>query len=368
MSDKLKFDSSGRSQDKHEFDTSLQKLVFQKSKQDSSKIEGLSLLPEQMDNITGLNSDYNGKYHKKADKFTPDAKAKYIIADKHYYSLTSSNMNIYSGTRDVEEQAKLYIRNKYHGQGNRASWPGCSLHNWGLAADMIRTDEANVVKAMNKGGWTKTVSDEGWHFECTSSSDHTKAQAKIASFRKKTGLAYKWSESVAKFYRDTKDFNARITPFNNRVEGHRQNEQILQGEIEQYNRAAAQLKNRVANFNRDANNYNTELQRAKDLVRQINSLPSGPSRNGKIREFRRLEAWLDQESTRLDAEISQLRTEENRLSAESGRLDGRIAAYRAEEKWLSSENIALAKLKKDTEQYQKDANAHLTKISQAVGI
>lgn len=206
--------------------------------------------------------DYNGKYDKKADQFTGDAKKKYVAADKEFYSRTKNNMTIHSGKRSVQRQADLYILYKWHNQGNPASWPGCSFHNWGLAADMVRVDEKNVVASMNKGGWTRTVGDEGWHFECTSSSNHGVAAKKISAFRKSgSGLAYKWSEQVAHFYLKSRDFNKRAPVFNRRLESHRQTGQVLQKDIDKFNQDVTNLKSRINAYNRDANHFNNELAR-----------------------------------------------------------------------------------------------------------
>lgn len=311
---------------------------------------------------------YNGKYDRKANQFTSDAKSRYVDADKEYYKKTKSNMTINSGTRTVRRQAELYILYKWHNQGNPASWPGCSFHNWGVAADMIRTDESNVVSSMKEGGWTRTIDDEGWHFECTSSPDHKKAAQKIASFRKSgSGLAYKWSEQVANFYLKTRDFNKRAPEFNRRLESHRQNGQVLQRDIEKFNQEVSQLKSRVNKYNQDANHFNNELARANRMVDEINDMPAGPARDRKIREFRRLETWLSSESSRLNRESASIDRENDRLSRESSSLDVRISAFKREDSWLNNEYKALTKIENEIPKHEASANNLLGKIESAVG-
>ncbi len=311
--------------------------------------------------------DYNNKYDRKAEQFQVDAKRRYVTADRHFYSETGGNMKIHSGRRTVRHQAELFIKHKWHGQGNPASWPGCSLHNWGLAADMIRTDEKNVIAAMKKGGWAQTVADEGWHFECTSASGYGQAQKKIAAFRvKDKGLAYKWSEQVAYFYIKTKDYNVRAPAFNARLEKHRQSAQALKIDIDRFNADVSKLKSRMSTYNSEVRRYNRELQRARNLVDEINSMPSGPARNQKIREFRQLEAWLNGEESRLTAEGNSIDRENNRLSRASSALNNRIAAFKSEDAWISKEHNELTKKASEIEQHANRASSLLTQIEKAV--
>ncbi len=322
---------------------------------------------ESLNNFYDPLVNYNGKYDRKANQFTSNAKKKFITADKSFYNKTKKNMTIHSGKRSVNRQAELYVLYKWHNQGNKASWPGCSFHNWGLAADMVRVDESNVVSAMNDGGWTRTVGDEGWHFECTSSSDHGKAAQKIAAFRKSgSGLAYKWSEQVAHFYLKSRDYNKRAPVFNSRLEKHRQNSQILQNDIDRYNQSVANLKSRINTYNSDVNHFNNELARANRMVDEINNMPSGPARDRKIREFRQLESWLSGESSRLNRESTSINNENNRLSVESASLDRRIKAFQNEDAWLNKEYKALTKIENEIPKHQTNANNHLSKISSAV--
>ena len=330
-------------------------------------VEDISLKSGSINDFYASLVNYNGKYDKKANQFTSDAKNRYIAADKSYFNKTKNNMSINSGTRSVARQAELYILYKWHNQGNSASWPGCSFHNWGVAADMIRTDEANVVSAMSDGGWTRTVDDEGWHFECTSSPDHSKAATKISEFRKSgSGLAYKWSEEVANFYIKSRDFNKRAPEFNRRLEAHRQNGQILQRDIDKFNQEVGQLKARISKYNQDANHFNNELARANRMVDEINSMPGGPARDRKIREFRQLEAWLNNESSRLNSESASIDRENNRLSRESSSLDARINTFKIEDNWLNGEYTALTKIENEIPKHQANANSLLQKIESAV--
>ena len=331
-------------------------------------IEDLPLQSDSLNEFYEPLVRYNGKYDRKANNFTSDAKKKYIDADKEFYKKTKANMTINSGTRTVKRQAELYVLYKWHNQGNPASWPGCSYHNWGVAADMIRTDESNVVSAMKEGGWTRTVDDEGWHFECTSSPDHKKASTKIASFRKKgSGLAYKWSEQVAHFYLKSRDFNKRAPTFNRRLEAHRQNGQVLQNDIDKFNQDISRLKSRANKYNQDANHFNNELARANRMVDEINNMPGGPARDRKIREFRRLESWLSSESSRLNRESASIDRENDRLSRESSSLDVRITAFKREDDWLNKEYKSLSKIEAEIPKHQTNANNLLGKIESAVG-
>jgi predicted nucleic acid-binding Zn-ribbon protein len=350
-----------------EFDVkSLPKSI--KTKKVDLKESKLSDHILQESEVMPLDFRYNNGWDRKANAFTSDAKKRYIVADKEYHKNTGQNMTIHSGKRDVYKQAQLYIQYKYHNQGNPASWPGCSFHNWGLAADMVRTNETALISAMKKGGWTKTVADEGWHFECTTSADHSKAANKIKSFRTtRTGLAYKWSEQVAIFYQKVKDYQKRVPIFNRRLEKHKINSQQLQAEIDNFNSDLQRLKNRINQFNTDVRKYNSELARAKNLYNEIMNMPAGSARDRKIREYNRLVDWLDNESDRIDRESRAIDSENARIERWSNSLDRKIADFKREDSWLNNEYNALTKLESDIEQHKKNASELLDKINTETG-
>lgn len=331
----------------------------------SSTINDLLLRDSE---VMPLEFNYNNSWDRKANQFSSDAKKRYIEADKEYHKLTGTNMTIHSGTRDVYRQAQLYIQYNYHNQGNRASWPGCSFHNWGVAADMVRKHESKLVTAMAKGGWKRTVRDEGWHFECTSSPDHSKAAQKIKAFRtKKTGLAYKWSEQIAWYYQKTKDYNKRAPLFNQRLEKHQANGHQLQAEIDRYNSAMQRLKNRVDRYNSDIARFNSDLERAERLYNEIMGMSDGPARNRKIREYNQLAERLEQESNRLKREGNAIDTENAQMSSWTATLKPKIASYEREEAALVKEYKALTKLEKDIGSHQKNSAGLLKQIAQATG-
>lgn len=352
-----------------EFDETNSKDVSKKidiKKVNIDKLDINDLLPIDSD-IIEINFGYNNGWDRKASAFTSNAKKRYIDADKGYYKLTASNMTIHSGHRDVKKQAQLYIQYKYHNQGNPASWPGCSFHNWGLAADMIRKNESALVSAMNKGGWTRTVGDEAWHFECTSSSDHRNAANKIKKLRKsRTGAAYKWSEQVALFYQKNNDYQKRAPVFNKRLEKHKSNGQQLQIEINSFNNDLNKLKNRINVYNSSVRTFNSELARAKRLYNEIMNLPPGPERNRKIREYNRLTDWLKNESNRINRESKIIDAENVRITRWSASLEVKIGSFKQEESWLNSEYNALTKIETQIKQHKKSASDLLNIIGSIV--
>ena len=331
-------------------------------------IEDLPLLHESLNNFFKPSAGYNDGYNTKADNFKPDARERYIKADMVYYAKTQQNMQIHSGTRTVLRQAQLYILHTWHDQGNRAAWPGCSFHNWGLAADMIRTDEANIIDAMKRSGWTRTVTGEGWHFECTGSNDHSKAKKEIASFRKReTGLAYRWSAEVANFYIKGRDFNERDPVFHQRLETHKQVGQALKADIEQFKQAVTSLNERGDEYNKDLKHFNSEVERARQLYDEIMAMEDGPERDQKIREYNLLVAWLEGEDTRLNNEFAELERERDRLEEKDTALYQRVTAYDKEKAWLAQEHDALAKLRREVPEHETTADRLLEDIKRAVG-
>lgn len=102
------------------------------------------------------------------------------------------------------------------------------------------------------------------------------------------------------------------------------------------------------------------------MVDEINNMPNGPERDRKIREFRRLESWLNNESSRLNRESNYIDGENSRLSSESVALDRRIKAYQNEDAWLNKEYKELTKIEQEIPKHEASANNLLAKIDSAV--
>ena len=245
------------------------------------KIHNLQLLPDSLNEYFKLSTTYNGRYDTKANDFTTDAKRRYIRSDEAYFAKTATNMVIHSGRRTVQRQADLYIDYIWHNRGNSAAWPGCSYHNWGLAADMVQSDKENVLTSMNSGGWHRTYEAGSWHFQCTSSPDHSEVAKKIADFRTpSSGLSYRWSEQIAHFYIKTRDYNKRKPILDGRLEKYQTAEQTLEADVQQHNQELDAFSQRADEYNKEAdftivNTIEPNAWRMKSMLCQTDRKGSG---------------------------------------------------------------------------------------------
>ena len=312
--------------------------------------------------------DYNDDYDRKADAFTGDARNRYLIADKSYFARTGENLTIHSGTRTVTRQAQLFVNHKWHQKGNSAAWPGCSYHNWGVAADMVRVDEAGVVAAMGDGGWHRTYDDGGWHFECTSSRDHERATGQITALRAPTtGLAYQWGDQLANFYIKGRALQKRAQRHREEVQAHLEVRQALQAEIEQHERSLAELREVGEKHNRDVAIYNTEVSRALALRDEINGMDDGPDKAAKVSELSGLANWIREEKSRLDRRANWIRIRNERLETQREELQARIREFDAEEARLIREQETMDKTKGEVAAHEYRAHELLREIEKLLG-
>ncbi len=356
---------------------SVQKLKFKEiDKIDLSEISPIidkkasSSLYPKLDDIIIKNGDlleirlgYNNGWDRKSNGLTPDARKKFLEADKSYHRMTNTNMSIHVGKRDVNKQAELYIKYKYYGEGNSALWPGCSFHNWGLAIDLAVTDMDALLKSLNENGWKQTNKNSAWHFECTGSRDYEKAAGVIKSFRaSKTGLAFRWSEQVAWYYQKTKTLNKRVPAYNNRLQENKTEAQSLLSEIESFNTDAQALKSRTNNFNKDVGKFNIEHGKANRLFIEINSMHDSLQRTKKVNEYERILDKLEMELARIVKEDKAIENENKQILSWNAQLHRKIADYRRENDWLTIENKLLTKTTQEIEQHKSNAILHLKSI------
>lgn len=333
-------------------------------KKASSNIEA------KFDDIVSQNGDlldvrpaYNNGWDRKSNGLTPDARKKFLDADKSYFRITNTNLSIHTGKIDINKQAELYIKYKYYNEGNPVLWPGCSMHNWGLAVDLAITDKLALQKSLKENGWKQTDEATPWHFECAGSRDYVKAAKVIKSFRAtKTGLAFKWSEQVAQYYQKSKTLNKRVAVFNRRLQENKSNGQRLIAEIEAFNIDTQSLKSRTNDFNKDTAKFNMEHTKAKRLFDEIATIHNAAIKNKKTDEYHRMLDWIESETNRISQENKQIDAENTLMFSRNARLHTKIADQRREQNWLSIENKLLNKLVLEIEQHKSNATLHLKSI------
>ena len=69
-------------------------------------IDDLMLRSESLNSFYEPLIDYNGKYDRKANQFTSDAKKKYISADKSFYNKTKKNNLHVNASAELGERAE----------------------------------------------------------------------------------------------------------------------------------------------------------------------------------------------------------------------------------------------------------------------
>lgn len=333
-------------------------------KKSSSNIEA------KFDDIVSQNGDlleirlpYNNGWDRKSNGLSPDVRKKFLDADKSYFKMTNTNLTIQTGKLDVNKQAELYIKYKYHGEGNPVLWPGCSMHNWGVAVDLAITNKTALKKSLTENGWKQSDAEMPWHFECTGSRDYVKAAKVIKSFRTtKTGLAYKWSEQVAQYYQKSETLNKRIAIFNRRLQENKSSAQVLFSEIEAFNIDAQILKSRTNDFNKDIAKFNMEHTKAKRLFDEISTMHNEGLKSKKSDEYSRISDWISSETKRITIAYNLIGEENTLMFARNAHLHKKITDQRREHNWLSIEHKLLNKLLIEIEQHKNNAVLHLKNI------
>jgi predicted nucleic acid-binding Zn-ribbon protein len=330
----------------------------------------INSLKPKFEDVTSNDSDlaevrlnYNNGWDRKSNGLTPDARKKYLEADKTYHRLTNNNLTIHISKRDVYKQAELYIKYTYYGEGNPASWPGCSFHNWGLAVDMARSDDPKVVQALKEQGWSQTEEYGYWHFECTGSRDYEKVAKIIKGFRNiRTGLAYKWSEQVALYYEKRNTLNKRVPTFNRRLENNKAESQRLLAEIDTFNIDAQNLKSATNAFNKDITKYNLQYAKMEKLLADMADEANMNVKSKKNEEYDQVGQWLENELERINTETKNINKANKELNNRKVTLQQKIANFIREDGWLTTENSVLEKISKEIEQHKSNAILHLKSI------
>ena len=313
--------------------------------------------------LIDVNLDYNSGWDKKCNGLTPDARKKFIEADKLYFQKTNTNMTIHISKITVAKQAELYIKYKYYNEGNKVAWPGCSFHNWGLAVEMQATNKKLVSKVMKKNAWSKTLKSDALYFECTGSRDHNKAAMVIKSFRtNKTGLAYKWSEQVEEYYKKTKVLKEKVPIFNKELEQNKSFLQRINSERELFKIDMQNFKSKVTAFNKEANNFNLELSKAKKLHDSILKTHIKRNKEKKITQYNILLEWIDVEQARMIKEMENIDKLDFTITNWNAKLNLKLTDFRRKETWLNSEHKFLVKLISEIEKHKSNATLHLQSI------
>lgn len=97
------------------------------------------------------------------DGITPGLQSSVGQMAQEYFTATGKKLQINSGYRNNEEQARLYKSMP----AGMAARPGSSMHNYGLAVD-VQSNQASDLQRMGllqKYGLTRPLSNEPWHIQ-----------------------------------------------------------------------------------------------------------------------------------------------------------------------------------------------------------
>lgn len=138
-----------------------------------------------------------GASDRKVKKLHPEALRIYKLANEHYVNSGRNKYDrivVHSGRRSVSHQTALYekyIAHLYGGPAaNKANQPGTSNHEYGVAVDIVRRDDAELLfESLTKHGWEQTVEDEGWHFDATGIPSWSKIQSRVEKIKKRGNSA-----------------------------------------------------------------------------------------------------------------------------------------------------------------------------------
>lgn len=231
-------------------------------------------------------SRWDGKYDDKADELHPDVKKKFIAADKKYFSLSGGgHLQINSALRDARKQADLYVKKKFYGIGNPANKPGYSLHNYGIAVDMIMgpvgsNREKWTTTALTKNGWERTaLPKERWHFDCNSVPAHAAAVTKRNKMLGRNGLIIKWFNAAKGHHEGKKKYltmEEKIKASETELQQFREQGTVLISEIETMQKTLKReedvLNDKIARFNRDLGHLREEKTRLDELAGEFDAL------------------------------------------------------------------------------------------------
>lgn len=320
-------------------------------------------------------------YSALANTLSPDAKEKFIIADNAYFEATGNHLIIESATRSVQRQEELYVARRWHNQGNPASRPGASFHNWGVALDLVmRHDEDRIVAAMESAGWNRTKANEPWHFEAITSPAHEYAKTAIARLRSPKGLTTKWwaeknAEKIKEvdvnnkeeiYFKESDKYNVDNAAFEKR-------DIVYRESVNEFNAWQNKLDVYIEAYDRDLNEYEKSLREGEIWLREINNMEAGDVRETEVREY---DSWADS----MDRTYEELNKDEKYINEETKYRDQRYEILNAEYLYLEKEYKTLSsrfvtleneekiinKIKDEIVAHRLKSDSLLTEISKSV--
>lgn len=328
-----------------------------------------TLIAQSLPPMVDRSADYPGPQTPHYNELHPKAQELFRKADKAYYEATSGrHLTIESGIRTVYRQAELYICWRLGEAGcNPANIPGASIHNYGLAIDIQRSGEAQVVTALDNNGWDRTVMPrEPWHWECVGTAEHTAALAKQREMKAAGSIARRWQRQWETARTKNDNRNRMIDDFNQRVTVWQPQWDQLGRDIEAYNTTVERHQQRVEQWNRDratfnarVDRYNQEVAHLRELRARIEAMEPSPERDRLIAEYNRRAAAAQQEAAAIERERADLNQRAEQLNREAEELRLRKAELESRHATLEAEGNALLALRDEIERLRAEIEEHM---------
>lgn len=316
-------------------------------------------------------------HDKSADTLQAEAKSKYLEADAAYFEKTGKHLDINkdNAMRTVRRQAEMYVQFKFYGNGAGTDKPGYSIHNYGLAVDMVMgshggEQEKNVIIAMEAAGWERThLPKERWHFDCTSAAiykDVAKVRNKLLA---PSGFTMQWFKQAKTHHDLKKSYDAGMAKLAPQKIAHKQRvDKLLAGrtgqvelakefsaKFDEYLRISKQLDAKAEEFNVVLRGYKEKIAAHNQLLDRMNvnrdrlgtMLDKYRGDNTELDEIRDYHNERVSEANKLVTAYNQ-----STSSSERARLKAKIDAIRSE----------LAGISPDMEQRQKSLDQQIKKM------
>lgn len=315
----------------------------------------------------------------------PDAQQKFRKADEYFYVKTKGkHLKINSGTRTVQKQAQLF-RCFYTKQPgcNPANIPGASFHNYGFAIDIINARNSDVIEALQKNGWTRTVMPkEPWHWECSSVSSYNEAKKKLRKMKKWSppSKARQWQNEIVNGYAKVDKRDKLINTFENKLKlwqpkwaKIQSDIQIFGDDVSDYQNEVSFLKTKIKNFNDKVNKHNNELQKLRKLRTRIERMSPSNERNKLIQRYNKKSQQLqkngrliENERIALEYKANEIKNIEQQLIRRKNNIESRYIPLKEEQNILVKMKENIQKIQQEILSHEKKSKSLLKEVAKIV--
>lgn len=189
-----------------------------------------------------------------SDTLEPDARRRYFLADDAYFSATRRRIDINEGNssegnarRSCFRQSQLWLSYAVLRLPNaaEAALPGCSLHNYGLAIDVVGINPT-MRTCLITAGFEDDVAGEDWHFSCTGSSAYANSRNTIRELRE--GVAAEWGEHSKIGFNLMKQRDSLYKSLEIRASKYEGDARLFNAELSKFNRNRSRFEEETASF------------------------------------------------------------------------------------------------------------------------